>query len=322
MLKKIFIVGILFALVTPFYNARAQEGAQGLTISPPISEIDLTPGKVYDGIIKVNNPTKEVVEVYPIARNFSASGETGVPTIESPGEDATYGLASWISFSQSKIALTPEQDIEFKYRITVPTDAEPGGHYGSVLFASQPPKPDEKATQVALASMIGSLILAKVPGNIIEKADVKEFTTNRWLYFKPPVNFTLRITNSGNIHFKPQGEIVISNWGKKKGTLDINSKKGNILPNTTRKFENLTYSQSKWAFGKFTAKLSSTYGENNQPLTDQITFWIIPWWLIVIKVIILATIIWLIIRKIKKNRRKKKSSQKSEPPQRKRVILQ
>ena len=318
-MKKLYIFITLiflssYLLISP-PSAVAQQG-EGLTISPPISEIDLTPGKVYDEIIKVTNPTKEIVEVYPVARNFSASGESGTPTIESPGEDATYGLASWISFNQTKLALTPEQDIEFKYKITVPADAEPGGHYGAVLFTSQPPKPEGETTQIALASMIGSLILAKVPGDIIEKADVKEFTTNRGIYFKPPVNFTLRITNSGNIHFKPKGEIAISNWGKTTGSLDINSKKGNILPNSTRKFEDLSFSAKNTQFGKFTAKLSATYGEKNQPLTGQVVFWIIPWWLITTIAVLLAVIIFFIVRKIRKNRRNVK------PPQRKRIILQ
>lgn len=300
-----------YLLISP--AAQAAEG-EGLTISPPISEIDLTPGNIYDETIKITNPTKEIVEVYPLARNFSASGETGVPTIENPGEDATFGLASWISFNQTKLALTPEQDIEFKYKITVPADAEPGGHYGSVLFASQPPKPDEKATQVALASMVGSLILAKVPGNIVEKAEIKEFSSNRKFYFSPPINFTLRISNIGNIHLKPKGEIAISNWGKTITSLDINPKKGNILPNSTRKFDDLAFKQSNWAFGKFTAKLTSTYGEKNQPLTSQITFWIIPWWLITIVVLIIAMIIYLLFRP--------KKRRGNLPPQRKRVILQ
>ena len=325
-MKKLHKIIILLIFLSTYLlifppSAAAQTGA-GLTISPPLSEIDLTAGKVYDGIIKVNNPTKEIIEVYPIARNFSASGESGTPTIESPGEDATYGLASWISFSQSKIALTPEQDIEFKYKITVPDDAEPGGHYGSVLFASQPPKPEEKTTQVALASMVGSLILGKVAGNIVEKAEIKEFAANRSIYIKPPVSFTLRIINSGNVHLKPKGEITISNWGKTKNTLDINSKKGSILPNSTRKFDELNFEQGKWDFGKFTVKLAATYGEKNQPLTSQITFWIIPWWLITKIAVLLAVIIFFIVRKIRKNRRNNKNLPNFEPPLKKRVILQ
>jgi len=230
-MKKLSILFLSVLMFLSFTGSALAQTGEGLTISPPISDIKLEPGKTYNGVIKLNNPTKDLVTVYPVARNFSASGETGVPAIENPSSDSTYGLATWISFSQTKISLTPEQDIQFSYKITVPADAEPGGHYAAVLFASEPPKSGEDSTQVSLASMVGSLILGKVSGDIVEKAEVREFSAGGRFFLKSPINFTLRIANSGNVHFAPKGEIVVSNWGKNVSTQDINPQKGNILPN-------------------------------------------------------------------------------------------
>ncbi len=326
-MKKLLLLLIIISIVTiSIPPAKATIPGQGLTISPPIIEITLEPGQTYERVIKINNPTKEVVEVYPIARNFSAQGEGGTPIIETPNTEPTYGLASWIKFNLPKIALTSEQEVAFDYTITVPQDAEPGGHYASVLFASEPPKPDAKVSQVALASMIGSLILGKVNGDINEKAEVREFSTKKLFYLKPSVDFVLRVTNLGNIHIKPMGEIVISNWGRKVANFDINPKKGNILPNSIRRFDDLKYQGNQWSFGLFKAKLIATYGEKNQPLLGEITFLIIPWWLITAIALIIIIIIYIFWRKRKKRRKKPQISfdhiLPPRPPQKKRIILQ
>jgi hypothetical protein len=322
-MKKIIVLFVSLILLLPiFRQASAQTGGEGLTISPPILDVKLDPGQSYQEVIKINNPTKDLVTVYPVARNFTASGETGVPAIESPGQDATYGLATWISFDQTKLALTPQQEIEFDYKINVPSDAEPGGHYASVLFASQPPKPDQNSTQVALASMVGSLILGTVSGNIVEKAEVAEFSANGSIFLKPPVNFTLRISNNGNVHFAPQGQISIKNWGKTVATQDINPQKGNILPNSIRRYDGLKYNGKWYSFGKFNVSLAATYGSKNAPLTGSFSFWIIPWWLITIIVLAIAAIIFFIIKRKKKSKNSSRHILPPEPPKKKKVILQ
>lgn len=327
-----FIITIAMLATLAIAPAKAAiNQAEGLTVSPPLAELNFEPGKTYHQQIKLNNPTQNIITVYPVARNFTASGETGTPTIESPDSNPTYDLASWITFSQPKIVLTSDQEAEFNYTITVPATAEPGGHYASVLFASQPPTPDKNSTQVALASMVGSLILGTVAGDIVEKAEVREFSTNNLIYFKPKADFVLRIANLGNVHFKPTGEIQVKNFGRSVSNLDINPTKGNILPSSVRRFENLTFTGKWWSVGKFSANLSATYGAKNLPLTSTVTFWIIPYWLIgAIAAIILIIIIWL-IRRRRKGRKHRKPSITYLPstdgptppaPKKKRIILQ
>ena len=153
--------------------------------------------------------------------------------------------------------------------------------------------------------MVGSLILTKVPGAIIEKGVLEEFSAKKF-NFKPPVNFKIRIANLGNVHFKPQGDITIKNWrGKALEKISINSGRGNVLPDSIRKFEE-KWQASRWAFGRFSANLNLTYGENEKTLNSKIIFWIIPWWAIVIFALIIVLIIFTIwiIRKRRKRRGK------------------
>ena len=306
MFQKIILLSITLALLIGLKPAQAQIPGEGLTISPPLFELTLKPGETSSQTIKITNPTKKLMEVYPLVMNFRAKGEGGEPAFYSAKEEeAKFSLAHWISFRQTKLALTPEQVVEFKYQIITPGDAEPGGHYGVVFFATEPPKPQEDISQVAIASMIGSLILGKVPGAIIEKGFLEEFSARKF-YFKLPVNFITRISNLGNVHFKPQGEITIKNWrGKEIEKVPINIAKGNVLPDSTRKFEEKwSPGSANWkTFGRFSANLRVVYGESEKTLGGSVIFWIIPWWLIIIILAIIVAVIvliWFLRRRKKK----------------------
>ncbi|GAG54871.1 unnamed protein product, partial [marine sediment metagenome] len=287
----------------------AQIPGEGLTISPPLKELTMAPGQSSTHKIKVTNPTNKVMEVYPVVYNFRAKDETGEPFFyPAEEEEAAFSLAHWISFRETKLALTPEQVVDFNYEIKVPENAEPGGHYGVVFFATQPPEISGDLNQVAIASMIGSLQLVKVPGEIIEQGNLKEFSTSKF-FLKPPVDFVVRITNLGNVHFKPFGEAVIKNWrGKEVGEVVVNESKGNVLPESTRKFEQRWEPEIKAFYkipiGRFKADLSLVYGDSKKALSGEVIFWIIPLWLIIVAAAVLLLVIVLTILLIKKKKKR------------------
>lgn len=286
---------VVVSLAGMFSWVFAQLPGEGLTISPPITELSLKEGESSVQTIRITNPTNKLIEVYPRVMNFGAKGEGGEPAFfEATDESAKFSLAKWIEITQSKIALTPEQVVEFKYRINVPKGAEPGGHYGVVFFATEPPKLEDDATKVSIGSMIGSLVMVKVPGQIIEKGFLEDFKTNKAFYTKNKVNLTTRISNLGNVHFKPKGKITIKSFsGKTIETLPFNEQNGNVLPNSTRKFENI-WEKKGFLMGRFIADLDLVYGENEKSLQGKISFWIIPLWIIIIAVLILILILFLL----------------------------
>jgi hypothetical protein len=325
-MKKIILIFLIavFISVIGYGVTRALEG-EGLTISPPISELTLESGKMVNQTIRLTNPTENLVEVYPKVMNFRASGEGGEPDFFEEGDDSgKFSLAKWITFNQSKIALAPEQVVEFKYTIEVPEGAEPGGHYGVVFFATEPPENEEGSSQVALGSMIGSLVLVRVPGQIVEKAVIEDFKADKKLYFKSPSMLTTRIANLGNVHFKPKGEITIKGWfGAPEEPLVLNEQGGNVLPDSTRRFEN-EWKFPALAFGYFNANANITYGESEKSVTESASFWIIPWWLIAVLIAVIAVITFFIVKRKQKSPKKIKTINEDsnnnppapEPPQR------
>lgn len=323
-LKVIFFFGLFlcFSVKTPPVYAQSASPSEGLTISPPIFEITLKPQESAKYTIRVTNPTKNLIELYPSSMDFASSGEGGQPTFLPANETSNrFSMANWITFETSKIALLPEQVVEFNFQISVPEDAEPGGHYGVVFLATEPPKTEGSTSHISLSSKVGSLLLVKIPGDINEKGSVEEFSTP-WFYFSPPVNITAFIRNSGNIHFRPDGEITIKDWkGKDLERISINPLKGNVLPDSRRKFE-IKWDSEKEPFwkipiGRFSANLRLAYGQSEQTLDSKVYFWIIPWWIIITTGIFFLVVVMLIFfkrRKRKNNRPKKKSDQPRQMP--------
>lgn len=298
------ILATLFVSILSFQFAMAAFPGEGLTISPPINEPKIKPGQTVENIIRVTNPTSELVEVYPQVMDFRAGGEGGEPSFYiSEGYSNKFSFAKWVTFSTSKIALTPEQVVEFKYTLTIPENAEPGGHYGAVFFVSEPPKDENQGSKVSIGSMVGSLVLLTVPGDTIEKGIVDNFGTDKGIYFTGnTVKIESRISNVGNVHFKPKGDIVIKSiFGKQVTKLTFNEQSGNVLPDSTRKFEN-GWKYPWYQVGVYRAELATIYGISEKPLTQTIKFWILPWWFVVMIVFTLVLIYLLFQYLIRKKR--------------------
>ncbi len=112
----------------------------GLEVSAPIYQYTIKPGSVQQDIIKIKNVGSTVQTFYPEVRDFKPLNETGAPNFLPVGQDnGTFSLEKWISFSTSAVTLNPNESQAFNFNITVPANAEPGGHYGGILFSTKAP---------------------------------------------------------------------------------------------------------------------------------------------------------------------------------------
>jgi hypothetical protein len=204
-----------------------------------------------------------------------------------PGSEEGNYISSWINISSDGINLAPQQSQTIPYIITVPNNVGPSGYYGAVVFGTVAPKlkpgEAEKGASVGVAEQAASLILLQVAGIADERADIREFKSDKLFYATPfSVNFSAKVQNLGNVHVQPMGVIEISNMlGKKVATLTVNDKGGNVLPNSSRIFS-AAWNDS-FGFGRYEAELSLSYGtpadlggEGRKTLTMFWYFWIFP----------------------------------------------
>src|SRR3990167_10979838 len=151
------IAALIFTGAVVAQQSADTTSSVGLEVSSPIYEYTITPGKVQQDIVKIKNVGAGEQTFYPEVLDFKSDNKSGTPIFLNKGEDSgTYSLAKWISVSTEGIKLAPNQSTAINFNITVPADAEPGGHYAGILFSTQPPDPSG-TNQIDFSSKFGSL---------------------------------------------------------------------------------------------------------------------------------------------------------------------
>lgn len=263
--------------------------ATTLAVSPPTFELTTNPGTPIKNTIKVSNPSNKELYVTTDIRNFVAVGEEGAVNLTD--EDSTYSLAKWITVAPTNATIKPNETKIFTFIINPPANAEPGGHFGSIVFRTGGNQLDE--TGASVAQEVASLILLRIAGPTTEKATLEEFITTNSFYQSVPVIFEYKVRNEGNVHVKPTGKITITNlFGKEVDAFSVPPK--NVLPNATRK-TTIEYDK-KDLFGKYTATLVLTYGTNNETLMGTTSFTVIPYKKVAVGLVIAVIVIFLLIK--------------------------
>lgn len=284
-----FIVGFLFYAHTAF----------AITVSPALVEMTIDPGTKRAGSISIQNTEDRPVFYAVYLQNFIAKGEEGQQDFVGP--NLVFQDTDWILPQSDSITLDSRQKIDFQYTVRVPKDAMPGGHY-IVMFFSKKMKMSGDSTGASVNPKIGILFFIKVTGEIKEELQIESFRLmqsdddlNRL-----PVVFETRFSNLGNIHLRPEGDIVIKNlFGQISAIIPLNPKGSLVLTKSIRRVESqwkknadmssgkksgwLNELKNEWrnfAFGPYTAEIKGFYGDGKLPLSGKIKFWIIPWHLI------------------------------------------
>jgi hypothetical protein len=276
---------------------------QALEIAPPLVYLNVNPGQKTTAQILIRDVSNSPLNVTGQVNDFVATGETGTPkVILDNNTNDPYSMKAWVAPIPT-LQLVPKQIKTLTITINVPSDASPGGHYGVVRFTGTAPSING-TNGVTLSASIGALMLLTVSGNIHHSLTVKEFSVNHGgktssIFQSGPLNFVERITNSGNVHEQPTGQITVKDmFGRKLATLPVNQPPGNVLPGSTRKFSqklDKSVIGSKHLFGRYTANLSMTYGTaTKQNLTATTTFWVIPLKTIAIVIIGLVALFFIL----------------------------
>jgi hypothetical protein len=246
-----------------------RNGNVGMIVHPSTIELNAAPGETVTGTITLDNLMPQAAKIRVDLRNFVARGEEGSVSLTT--DDTGYSLAKWIKVSPSTIDVEPHSSNEFTYTVTVPKNAEPGGHFGSIVFTTVPPA--IKGTGAVLSLEVASLISLEVPGNATEKAVIKSFTVDKPFYEFGPVIFSTRINNQGARHIVIIGSIIAKGWFGQKYIIHL-SPPENILPGATKRIEATL--ENKWLIGPFTANFIAAYGTTSQQLNAGIEFTAFP----------------------------------------------
>ncbi len=245
--------------------------ASAITISPLNFELSGNPGDKISNVLRIYNDQDVPIGVSVSAQNFTASDEEGRVKIDLDNtRENSYSFASWIKLSPEELVIEPKSFKAIEFTVSVPLNAEPGGHYASILAAVGAAS---ETGATAISQRIGALLLLNVSGEIKEEMYLKEFSVPSYSEYGP-VTLVSRFENTGSVHLKPRGFITITNiFNQEVGRFDL--PQSNVLPGTIRRIE--TSWGQKYLFGRYQANLTTVYGSTNDPITSVVQFWVIPW---------------------------------------------
>lgn len=318
-MRKFLLAAIL--VVLPILNilniAHASDNAPGvgqaLSISPSILELKADPGQSIKTSIKIRNDITTDLLVKNTSQDFTAQddpNQQGVPKlIPNETEPGPRTIHNYIE-TVPDFLLKGHETKEIPITINVPKDAQPGAHYGTILFTGEP-APGQNLT---IHATLGNLVFLNVSGATKDDLKLLDFFSSdtnfnkQWFFEWGPIYLNEWVKNEGNTVVSPSGRVEIKDiFGRKVADIPMNEITNNkektrfVLPGTTRKYYQKW--DKTWLLGPYSAHLIMNYGSagNGRTFADQtITFWVIPWKLILLIIVLTILIVWLTRRGIKK----------------------
>jgi hypothetical protein len=275
--------------------------ANGFQISPVLVEPTINKGQSLVVPLTISNPTNFVGGDEFVVDDFTASTqENGTPRLLLNGAvaDPRHNFKSLVS-PISNITIPSKGSANVNVVITVPSDANSGGYYGTVRLV--PAGTPSGGGNVGLTASVGTLFLVTVPGNLVEKLDLVQLSAAEngsasSLIFSGVPQVLTRLSNVGDIHVIPFGKVNVTDmFGKVVDSYEFNSTQGNILPNSTRKFvDNLP--KRSW-LGHYTIQISLAYSNGSgNIITATAGFWYFPLWFVIVAAVVVIIIVTLIYR--------------------------
>ena len=287
----------IWNLVLPS-EAQAQEFS--LSLSPPLLEIMLQPGKSITQAYEVKNLGDSVLYLKSFISPFAPDPESGqivYQSLLSPGQQPEFKLNNANLSLNDTFVLQPNESQQLVLKVSTPQNLPENDYYFTFFVSHSSPGELLKKTGSSFQAQIGSHLLLTVSqaGEFDFNGQIARFEAlPKITDLGEKINFDLIVANGGQALFKANGKIEIFDWlGKKKKEIIL--RPDNVLVNSQRKIVCLDEPCSFSSFwpGHYRAVITVF------DLSRSIYFWILP------TKLALALTIGLIVLKLVLDKRKK-----------------
>lgn len=221
-MKKVVLLLAILCLFSSISHA--------VEIDPIRLEHNLDAGKIYSGTFKIKNPSPYTTQVRISTGEYRYVFSEGMM----PPKQGKYLLAScenWFNFEKNTLRLEPGQTIEAKFTINVPRSAVKE-YLCAVIFDEKevPQKPGagqpQPNIQVNIIPRFSIPVYISINGTQKISANISEMSASSAPQ-KGGQIISLTLENTGNVHIRPFGTLVILN---KNGEVVKNLPIGKTLP--------------------------------------------------------------------------------------------
>lgn len=257
-------------------HAQAQSSGAGIGLSPAIIEENVDPGQVSRFTVSVSNLSDNDQLYYVYTRDIVDVKSGGVPVYAVEGREKTgYEISDWVVLDVTEINVPARAQLPVSFTVNVPDSATPGSHFGAVFLTVDPPR--MRNTGAAVGFQVANIISLRVAGDATQFAEIRQFSTERYLHGKTEVNFNLKIENKGNVLVRPTGPLEINNmFGKPVALINFNETAAGVFPGVTREYL-FSWKDEGIGFGRYEARVSPVYGDDGRnTISSTVSFWILP----------------------------------------------
>jgi hypothetical protein len=255
----------------------ASKSPTGITISPAFQQITILPDEAERPLqLRITNNQTQLITLAVSSADFNSLSDTG--GLFFVGANPTdlqkkYGLAKWINFPSSSLALSPHQTTTINASILNQPDLAPGGHYGAVMLSIASGNGAGGTNKIAIHPIASSLLFVNKVGGDIHKLNLTSVSLSH-RPFSLPSSVTLRFHNDGNTHLYPRGVINVTDpKGKIVSKGVINQDSNPILPETFRLYTvPLTKLKSPVLPGRYKLTVNYRFDGYDQLRTYQTSF--------------------------------------------------
>jgi len=227
----LFLVLVLSLLpIDALAGPSRQTAGGGLQVSNALLTLNATPGQVYvHQMVVSSGPTAPAMDVTVEARGFGESLEGAFLPLEAAQDTSPYSARAFITkIGQPSFHLDPGGSVPLAVTVSVPADLGSDTRYAMIYIHSQP---------VNAGNGVGQILAVSVPVVITPQGAQMKLTGKiSELKVAPveagkPIAITTTVQNTGNHHFKVQGQATISDSsGKEVADLSMPLTNNSIIP--------------------------------------------------------------------------------------------
>ena len=308
-----------------FTESQQRTASKSIGFSPVSQELHLTPGEPYTDKVTVWHQAEGDMEYTITIRGFKQiEGYPGTAVLLSEEEEmaSTTSAASWFRIETTEVVVPPNHNFELNYLIEVPEDAASGEYYAQIFFHSEQERLPAQDTTMAYSNIAGGpTFLIRTGDELDEDISLLEFQTTHKFYENPDITFNTSLQNTGNVHVKPTGIIVLTNmFGQELATIEFNPTRKALIRDSVATYISewesnyLLTDEGKLAIGPITAELTLYYKSESpgyHPITAETDFWIFQWKLALAILGAIVLLVWT-TKAIKKPKKVKVEDVKQE----------
>ena len=274
------------------------------TLMPMNQNISLKPGEVYEGSVRVINPSY-ATEDFEYKAEVTPYGVVGQDyTADLLSESDRTQISKWVKIQNPTGSIKPNESEEIKFTITVPENVPAGGQYATIAISSNKKASDSDGVSVQNVFEMASIIYADIAGETVHDGKVLENNVPGFVLTNP-VKISALLNNNGNVHETATFTIQVSDVFTGRVILPTDENSGvyseYIMPETTRFTEREVSDLPALGI----VKINQTINYNGQVSTVEKNVFICPIWFLILMILTVAAIITAIVMLIRKHRRNK-----------------